>query len=766
MVLTRRSFLRRLGKNAVAVGLFSTIFKRRAQAQTITRYVNTASTAGGDGTTNGTSGSTRAYATLPEALNALPSTLSNPYIIYLDFSGGWDPSNLNQAPWDMVTSATNNLKITTQGKWRATAQWREEIGGFHATNRNGVYNNIPEHVWFDGFQVKMTVTDGSSYVAIKTANANQDAADCDNRISNCFVKAEITSGSVIGFNSRPLAGGGAGTSKIWNCIAWNCTTGFNCDFVTTDVFNCLSYGGDYGYVLDAVNAIKAVNCIAASNALNDFVGTFASGSNYNASTGAGAPGANSRQSQTFTFRNAAAGDFRLSTSDAGAKDFGTSDPGSGLYSDDIGGYTRSGSWDIGASEANTETLEQEGFRWRDDDGSESAATWLASQDSNITRDVSTNTRLRVLLNGTGRPPATTHRLEYRLSGGSYERVRTANGGAPYHYSVGTGVGGAAAVTPVWPEHGPGDIGLLVVESCGGEAVTLSTASGFAQPPNSPQATGSGTAGTQITLFWCRATSSAQASPVVADPGNHAYARIIVFRDVVQSGDPWDVTAGAVKASASTSASAPGVTTTVANALVVNIISRDNDNAAAAFSALANADLTSLTEIADAGSTAGNGGGIGVFSGVKAAAGSVAATTATVTSSINASITIALKPRTAEAILLAASANIAASGADTTVQLTAPSGKATSDFAAGRIADDENPLDLALIPVDDYTELEWCLTAVSGVASNSQVYEFRVTANGVALDTYSVTPTWTIGSGGGPSTSIKDSIMRGVIIRKR
>jgi hypothetical protein len=47
------------------------------------------------------------------------------------------------------------------------------------------------------------------------------------------------------------------------------------------------------------------------------------------------------------------------------------------------------------------TLEQEGYRFRNDDGSESTATWLADQDTNITRRAGVNVRLRVITNITG-----------------------------------------------------------------------------------------------------------------------------------------------------------------------------------------------------------------------------------------------------------------------------------------------------------------------------------------------------------------------------
>ena len=85
-------------------------------------------------------------------------------------------------------------------------------------------------------------------------------------------------------------------------------------------------------------------------------GTFASGSGYNATDAESlgytvTGGATSdRVSQTFTFADEANDDFSLASNDAGARDYGVSDPGSGLYSDDIIGNTRSGSWDIGAFE--------------------------------------------------------------------------------------------------------------------------------------------------------------------------------------------------------------------------------------------------------------------------------------------------------------------------------------------------------------------------------------------------------------------------------
>ena len=136
-----------------------------------------------------------------------------------------------------------------------------------------------------------------------------------------------------------------------------------------------------------------------------------------------------------------------------------------------------------------------------------------------------------------------------------------------------------------------------------------------------------------------------ASPVVTDPGDHVYGRILTFRGVTANGNPWDVTAGGVKATASTTTTFGTVTTGVANELIVLAASRDNDSTSAAWSSWTNTGTPAigLTERSDGGTTSGNGGGIGVATGIKAAAGAIGSSTATVTSSKDGHMTIALKP---------------------------------------------------------------------------------------------------------------------------
>lgn len=59
-------------------------------------------------------------------------------------------------------------------------------------------------------------------------------------------------------------------------------------------------------------------------------------------------------------------------------------------------------FDVGAFEILIAlALEQEGFRFRNNDGTEITATWAAAQDVNITTDAGEERRLRILLNSTG-----------------------------------------------------------------------------------------------------------------------------------------------------------------------------------------------------------------------------------------------------------------------------------------------------------------------------------------------------------------------------
>jgi chitinase len=102
------------------------------------------------------------------------------------------------------------------------------------------------------------------------------------------------------------------------------------------------------------------------------------------------------------------------------------------------------------------------------------------------------------------------------------------------------------------------------------------------------------------------------------------------------------------------------------------------------------------------------------------------------------------PASAVSFSLATSTQFADSDA-TTAQLTAPAGKTSgADFQAGEMCESSNPAPAIDLASGKYTEVEWCIKATADSVT-AQQYEFRVTYNGVALDTYTVTPKWTIGT---------------------
>jgi hypothetical protein len=200
---------------------------------------------------------------------------------------------------------------------------------------------------------------------------------------------------------------------------------------------------------------------------------------------------------------------------------------------------------------------------------------------------------------------------------------------PAVFAKGALVSGTGALTPSIPTGTvDGDDFFLVVEDTNEGTRTAPT--DWTQLPNSPQTVGSGAvAGSvRLSVFHRRQVgSTAPASPSVADMGNHAAAMILVVRGGA-SGTPWEATAGGTSA-ATTSFSAPGVTTTSPNALILHFAATDKDLAdTALLTSVANANLSNLAVIHQEAVATGVGGGIFILTGRKVSAGATGTTTAT------------------------------------------------------------------------------------------------------------------------------------------
>lgn len=213
---------------------------------------------------------------------------------------------------------------------------------------------------------------------------------------------------------------------------------------------------------------------------------------------------------------------------------------------------------------------------------------------------------------------------------------------PTFVAVGSPDGQVGNIAPTLPAHLANDVFLLICETDASGAIAAPSG-GWAEVENSPQTDFTPT-GTTLGVFWLRAASDSEPGPSVLDAGNHCYGVVGSFRGCVESGDPWDVTAGGATAGTSSSIIIPGATTTVADCLIAATMSHGSDIDGPRVSGFANADLGSVTEQFDNCTIMGNGGGVAFATGTKAAAGAYGNTTGTLASAYyQAWLSVALKP---------------------------------------------------------------------------------------------------------------------------
>lgn len=382
------------------------------------------------------------------------------------------------------------------------------------------------------------------------------------------------------------------------------------------------------------------------------------------------------------------------------------------------------------------SYEQEGFRFRADDGSETTATWLAAQDTNITRGRNINTRLRMLVDTTDDTPSNQYQLEYKKStDGTYKRVIKNITTPEIETSSSNAYGGGAT-----------SFTLSHSVNSGQQLAVLVTAMRLAEGDFTLSATYNGDAMVSAGRETATTTNRRYVSEIfyltnpdvgIADvvvTSSQANARAVVSAHSLIG------FLGTIGGTGSnTNGCTASVNTVQANSLVLTASTERSNNTPPTMDPDgSNVELYELDTGAANTEVVGGGYSLPTTSTGSYTGGSTCSAT-------QGDIAFAAEFRfdtTQQPIYLSPSANISASGANTTAQLTSPSGKNTGDFVTGRIQDDENPADAIDITTDDYTELEWSLIATA-VAADGDVYQFRVTILGTPLDTYSLTPEWTI-----------------------
>lgn len=257
-----------------------------------------------------------------------------------------------------TTDATRYIRVFADPSAVATLPYTTSGYRLEMSGAQPVVMVFEEYTRIERITVQATVTAGSNCGGMEFSGA----ATSDMRAIGCLVRGVMNGSNPNGqFGFRV----DAGTAKFINCVALDYTDtggsppnpGFYTSGGTLYAYNCLTYNCRRGYRQDGGTFI-AKNCLydrGAQTTHEGFVGVFDAASDYNASTEADAVGTHARNSQTFTYVNTGTGDFHLTSSDAGARDFGVDLSADSIYAFavDFDNVSRpqGSAWDIGATEA-------------------------------------------------------------------------------------------------------------------------------------------------------------------------------------------------------------------------------------------------------------------------------------------------------------------------------------------------------------------------------------------------------------------------------
>ena len=346
---------------------------------TVTRYVNTASS-GGDGTTNGTSGSTAAYATLSAGLTAEAVDLvaAGDSIVF-ECDGTVDATRATvSTSW--TTGASNTITIRAATSAKHTGQAATGYRLVPTTQSSGDHTltiNVG-NVYVDGLEISVKSSTGYGQYGTYAVSVNGDGIYID----NCYIWYGNTSYLTHGIVHK--ASGSTGTTKVYitNTVVtgftgegisnreegWGTTVEFYCDNCIVDRGGDDSGEGDTGlYYSNGYNTVfQCYNCMggvllpAATDNWRVGGGTATFSGDYNWSVDTTGPGASAVDSVTFTTSTGTGTRYIVEDLTSGAEDYMLTDhadndaidAGTSVGSspsDDMLGTTRS-SLDIGPFE--------------------------------------------------------------------------------------------------------------------------------------------------------------------------------------------------------------------------------------------------------------------------------------------------------------------------------------------------------------------------------------------------------------------------------
>ena len=328
----------------------------KARAADTTLYVNTASTAGGDCTTNATTGANRACATLSAAEALIPAdiTAAGSNGIWTIVAEGQNADTQTVTFSGTVTDATHYIKVTTD----AAATYGRHIGVWNSTKYRLTVSNASaitvgeNYVWIDGLQIQVTSANGNLQNPIS--------------FSAIAVSPFWLSNSILrGHGNATYSEYGIGTSAngqsmfVWNSIVYGISTNASSRNIvqantgTGTFYNNTIIGGTYG-LRQVSGSIVAKNVYVGGSVSGDYSGIITMTTSASSDTSAAGTALDSIALNTSNFTNVTAGseNFHLPVGSAliGAGTNTSGDAAPMNFTTDIDAQTRSVPWDIGADE--------------------------------------------------------------------------------------------------------------------------------------------------------------------------------------------------------------------------------------------------------------------------------------------------------------------------------------------------------------------------------------------------------------------------------
>jgi len=251
----------------------------------ISRFVNTASTAGGNGTTNDTSGANRAYATAQEGETAEETTLiaDGDLIIFHCEGSAADTGNLTVTGW--TSSETNSItfqvdqSVRHDGKFDTGAYRLEGAGVFG----EDVVTIDETNVFLNGIQLEMTSSGsgssgimgnvGTSGTLILDSVIVKGSGNGDNIVFRSIGRARNTLSYDAGNDCFDMR---EGNDAVYNCTAHNGTNGYNsiAGAGNDTCKNCISdTNSNVDYVESGTGTLTNTNCLSSDGTADDFLGS-------------------------------------------------------------------------------------------------------------------------------------------------------------------------------------------------------------------------------------------------------------------------------------------------------------------------------------------------------------------------------------------------------------------------------------------------------------------------------------------------------------